>query len=99
VLGQPDAFISYDPPGPSDTAWADADGALTQAEVTALGLDDLAEGGRLLTDVAPTSRAGLAVLPATLRGGGGAVWVRRPDPDGWAHRAEVERTSAVRRAD
>ena len=99
VLGQPDSFVCYEPPEPSDAAWSDAAGALTQAEVSALALEDLAEGGRLLTDVAPTSRAGLAVLPATLRGGGGAVWVRRPGPDVWSHRAEVERTSALLRAD
>jgi len=98
VLGQPDSFVSYDPPGPADPAWRDAAGVLSQGEVTALGLDDVAEGGRLLTDVVPTSREGLATLTATLRGGGGTVWVRRPDPDGWTHRTEVERTAAVLRA-
>ena len=98
VLGQPDSFLCYDPPEPADPAWRDRDGALSQDEVTALDLEGLAAGGRLLTDVAPTSRQGLAPLSAVLRGGGGAVWVRRPDPDRWAHRAEVERTTAVLRA-
>ena len=99
VLGQPDAFVSYDAPEPSDVAWCDGDGELSQAEVTALDVDGLPPGGRLLTDLAPTTRQGLATLTATVRGGGGTVWVRRPDPDGWAHRAEVERTSTVLRAD
>lgn len=99
VLGQPDSFVCYDPPEPADAAWRDGDGELSQAEVTALGVDGLPLGGRLLTDVAPTTRPGLAALTATVRGGGGTVWVRRPAPDGWAHRAEVERTSTVRRAD
>ena len=98
VLGQPDAFVSYDPPEPSDPAWTDAAGTLTQAEVSTLVRDDGAAGGRLLTDVAPTSRAGLATLTTSLRGGGGTVWVRRPDPDLWAHRAEIERVSTVLRA-
>jgi len=98
VLGQPDAFVSYDPPEPADAAWQDDAGTLSQAEVTALDLGDLPAGGRLLTDVAPTSRAGLATLTVALRGGGGTVWVRRPGPDGWAHRAEVERTVSVLRS-
>ena len=99
VLGQPDAFSAYDPPEPSDVAWRDRDGELSQAEVTSLDVDGLPPGGRLLTDVAPTTRQGLGTLAAAVRGGGGTVWVRRPDPDGWAHRAEVERTSTVLRAD
>lgn len=98
VLGHPDAFAPYDPPAAEDVAWRDGEGSLTQAAVAALRLDGLGAGERLLTDVAPTSRAGLAGLTATLRGGGGTVWVRRPDPDGWAHRAEVERTGTVLRA-
>jgi hypothetical protein len=97
VLGQPDAFTAYDSPAPEDPAWRDADGELSQADVATLGLDGQA-GGRLLTDVTPTSRAGLATLVAPLRGGGGTVWVRRPDPDGWEHRAEVERTAVELRA-
>jgi len=98
VLGQPDVFVPYDPPEPGDAAWQDADGSLSQAEVVALDVDGVEATGRLLTDVAPTSRSGLGTLTAPLRGGGGAVWVRRPGPDGWAHRAEVERTTAVLRA-
>jgi uncharacterized protein (TIGR03089 family) len=99
VLGQPDAFTAYDPPEAPDVAWRDGDGELSQAEVSALDVDGLPAGGRLLTDVAPTTRNGLGTLTATVRGGGGAVWVRRPAADGWAHRAEVERTSTVLRAD
>lgn len=98
VLGQPDVFVPLDAPGPEDAAWRDGEGSLTQAEVTARGVDGLAAGGRLLTDVVPTSRVGVGTLTAPLRGGGGTVWVRRPDPDGWAHREEVERTTAVLRA-
>lgn len=98
VLGQPDVFVPYDPAGPADVAWQDATGSLSQADVAALELDGVKEGSRLLTDVAPTTRQGLGTLTASLRHGGGTVWVRRPDPDGWAHRAEVERTTAVLRS-
>lgn len=98
VLGQPDSFVCYDPPEPEDPAWRDGGGPLSQAEVTALVLDGLADGARLLTDLTPSSRPGLATLTASLRGGGGTVWVRRPEPDGWAHRAEVERAAVVLRA-
>lgn len=97
VLGQPDVFVPLDAPQPADPAWTDRGGTLTQAEVAALTVVGLEERGRLLTDLAPTTRQGLATLTATVRGGG-TVWVRRPDPDGWAHRTDVERVTAELRA-
>ncbi len=98
VLAQPDAFVGYDAPAAGDLAWAD--GALTQAALLeAAGADDLvAEGGRLLTDVNPCSRAGLRTLLAPMRHHGGTVWVRNPDEASWPGRAEAERATAQLRA-
>lgn len=95
VLGQPDAFASYDPPEPGDEAWRGTDGATrTQADLLAVPRVP----GRLLTDVNPVGEAGLDTLLGPLLGGGGTVWVRHPASDGWDHRAEAERATETRRA-
>jgi uncharacterized protein (TIGR03089 family) len=100
VLAQPDVFAALDLAGPDDVAWRDADGTMTQASL----LDDatastlVAAGGRLVTDVAPCSRAGLLTLLAPLVHDGSAVWVRHPDESGWAAREEQERATDRLRA-
>lgn len=103
VLGQPDVFVPLDPPEADDPAWVGGGTTLTQADLLAgpgapeaLGL---AAGGRLLTDVAPTGRDGLATLLAPLVAGGGTVWVRHADPAGWEARAAAERATTVLRSD
>ena len=100
VLGQPDAFIPYDPPAGDDVAWVDATGEQLQAALNAraAGEDLVLEGGRLLTDVNPCSRAGLGTLLAPLAHGGGTVWVRHPDETGWSRRYDAERATAELRA-
>ncbi|QNN53636.1 TIGR03089 family protein [Nocardioides mesophilus] len=99
VLGQPDAFAALDAPAGDDPAWEDAHGTRTQAELFTEAASDglVSAGGRLLTDVPPTTRRGLATLLAPLLHGGGTVWVAHPDESGWAHRAETERATAVLR--
>jgi uncharacterized protein (TIGR03089 family) len=98
VWGQPDAFVAVDPPAPDDVAWATD---LTQAALLRhLPAELSAPGVRLLTDVNPCSRAGLATLVGPLAAGGGTVWVRADGSaelagsEGWDRRAEVERVTA-----
>jgi uncharacterized protein (TIGR03089 family) len=98
VWGQPDAFAAYDPVLADDPAWADEDGQLTQAEVAALGLHAGTPAARLLTDVAPVTRHGIAAFVEPLRLGGGTVWVAAPRADGWDERAAAEHATAVVRA-
>lgn len=100
VLGQPDAFVAVDPPVSGDQAWRDRAGTVSQADLAGLRLGvEVAPGERLLTDVPPASRPGLAALLVPLRGGGGTVWVRHPEPASWEHRRAVERAGAVLRSD
>lgn len=88
VWGQPDLFVPADLPLPGDVAWSDADGELTQQEALA-GAAGVT--GRLLTEVAPTSRQGLEAFLGPLQSGDGTVWVRHGDPGGRAERATAER--------
>jgi uncharacterized protein (TIGR03089 family) len=88
VWGQPDAFLALDPPGPDDVAWRGAS-ILTQRNVAAGGPDPRTD--RLLTDLSPSTDAGLPCLLGPLTTGSGTVWVANPDPDGWDHRATTER--------
>ncbi|QIK65575.1 TIGR03089 family protein [Nocardioides sp. HDW12B] len=88
VWGQPDLFVPVDLPLPGDRAWAGSDGTLTQQEVLA---EAAGTSGRLLTEVAPTSRAGLSAFLGPLQSGDGTVWVRHAAPDRRAERAAAER--------
>ncbi len=88
VWGQPDLFVPVDLPLPGDHAWAGPDGTLTQQEVLA---EASRTTGRLLTEVAPTSREGLSAFLGPLQSGDGTVWVRHADPDRRADRAAAER--------
>ena len=101
VLAQPDAFTAYDPPEASDAAWRSPQSGTTSqadllAEASAAGAVEA--GGRLLTDVNPSTRAGARTLLAPLLAGAGVVWVRHPDESGWDRRADQERaTDRLRR--
>jgi uncharacterized protein (TIGR03089 family) len=99
VLAQPDALLVLEEPTGADEAWRDAAERTTQeellAEATRSGL--VSPGGRLLTDLAPSTRAGLGTLLAPLLCGGGTVWVRRPGAGSWEGRAEQERVTDMLR--
>jgi uncharacterized protein (TIGR03089 family) len=96
VLGQPDSFLAYDPPGADDVAWRGVDGVLTQSGLLSGAAADPATpvGGRLLTDVNPCSPTGVRALTSALSGGGGVVWVANPDPGSWERRYDEERATA-----
>ncbi len=96
VLGQPDSFISYDPPAAEDAAVADGAETRTQAEVLsdAQTAGTVGSHGRLLTDVNPCAPGGVATLLGPLLAGGGTVWVRHPDESQWAKRYDAERATA-----
>ncbi len=100
VLGQPDSFISYDPPAGDDAAWAGASGVRTQSDLLAdaAAAPVVAPQGRLLTDANPCSPDGLTALLSPLLAGGGTVWVRHPDPGTWAQRYDAERATAELRS-
>ncbi|MGI8900008.1 MAG: TIGR03089 family protein [Nocardioides sp.] len=103
VLGQPDHFTADDPPTGEDLAWVGGQepaDRLTQSDLIALATASPADagGGRLLTDVSPTTRRGLTTLLGPLLGGGGTVWVRRPDEGGWQRRYDAERATSTLRA-
>jgi uncharacterized protein (TIGR03089 family) len=97
VLGQPDVFMALDPTTADDVVWRDADGELRGDQVAVLG-SPVAGGERLITDLNPVSRAGLAALVGPLRAGAGTVWVRHGDPDTWARHRDSERATAELRA-
>jgi uncharacterized protein (TIGR03089 family) len=98
VLGQPDAFTALDPPAPDDVAWAGGR-SLTQAQLLdTAGPPGLQPNGRLLTDVNPCTVEGLSTLVGPLLAGGGTVWVRHPEANGWEHRGETERATVTLRA-
>lgn len=99
VWGQPDAFAAYDPVLADDPAWEDAGEVLTQVEVSTVELVG-GEGSpvRLLTDLDPVSRDGVAAFVEPLRTGGGTVWVACSAPDRWEDRAAAEHATAVVRA-
>ena len=82
VLGQPDDLVAYDPPGPDTAATGEHDhaGLLAAARdrAQALGLGD---GGRLATDVGPSSPEGLLdTVLAPLVVGGSLVLLTAADP-------------------
>ena len=99
VWGQPDAFISYDPPSPTDPAWLGS-ASRTQQELLSEAARHpwSAPGTRLLTDLAPASQDGVTAFLAPLVAGGGTVWVAHADPAGWDRRADAEQASAVHRS-
>lgn len=100
VLAQPDAFAAYDPPGPADPAWSAPSGTTSQGELLqeAAGCGVVGAGGRLLTDVNPATRAGVATLLAPLVLDASSVWVRHPDEASWSGRAEQELATEQLRA-
>lgn len=98
VLGLPDAFTPSDPPGADDVAWEGGGSALSQHDLLAGATElPMTAGGRLLTDVSPTTHAGLPTLVSPLLAGGGTVWVRHPDEQTWEARYGAERATATLR--
>jgi uncharacterized protein (TIGR03089 family) len=95
VLGQPDVFVPYDPPGAEDRAWRDGEGVATQGELVAEAARSavVTRGGRLLTDVNPSTRRGVSTLLGPVVLGGSTVWVRNPDEGAWEARATQERVT------
>ncbi len=100
VWGQPDAFVAYDPPEAQDAGWLGST-VLTQRDLLAGAARTpwAAPGTRLLTDLAPSSGAGVAAFLGPLLGGGGTVWVASPATDGWDRKAQSEQATAVHRTD
>ncbi len=96
--GQSDVFVPPVPVLPTTPAWRSPDldqrGLLAAAGEAAYAVES---GTRLLTDAHPASGQGVPALLAPLLAGGSVVYVRHGDPDGWAHRAEQERATLVRR--
>lgn len=88
VWSQPDLFVPTDPPEPSDPAWFDATGSWSQQELLAEATGSGGVSGRILTEVSPTSRAGLRAFLGPLLSGDGTVWVRHGETAGPARLAE-----------
>lgn len=72
VWSQPDSLLVLDPVSPQDTAWREAS---TSLDHTALLAMPDAPTGRLVTQVSPVSRGGLARFVGPLLSGTGTVWV------------------------
>lgn len=92
VLAQPDSFVAYDPPHADDPAWREGSRTTSQADllVEAVRSSVVSPGGRLLTDVNPSTRSGAVTLLAPVALDGATVWVRHPDEGAWVARAEQE---------
>jgi len=90
VWSEPDAFVPYDPPGPSDLAVA----GTTHAELweAAAAGSVVTDGGRLLTEANPASPSGLSSFTEPLVRRGSVVLVAHPDP------ARIEETFIAERA-
>jgi uncharacterized protein (TIGR03089 family) len=99
VLAQPDVFVADDPPEPDDAAWHDRAGSVSQGDLLteAIGAAVVSPGGRLMTDVNPVSRSGVATLLAPVQLDAGTVWVRHAEQSRWAARAQEERVTEERR--
>jgi uncharacterized protein (TIGR03089 family) len=96
VLAQPDTFVGYDPPQAGDAAWHEGTATLDQRALVAATAEDplVTKRGRLLTDVNPCSREGLATLVSPLRHGASTVWVANPAESAWRRRYDEERATA-----
>jgi uncharacterized protein (TIGR03089 family) len=96
VLAQPDLFVPAVPPAGPDPGWRDSTGTSTQADLLAAAAGSSLVGaeGRLLTDVNPCTRPGLATLLGPVLHRASTVWVRRPSEDAWSGRREQERATA-----
>jgi uncharacterized protein (TIGR03089 family) len=96
VWSQPDAFVSYDPPGGDDPATAGAFGDGTQSELwrAAAAGSLLSDGGRLLSEANPASPPGIASLTEPLARGGSLVLVVHSEPERLAATYVAERATA-----
>jgi uncharacterized protein (TIGR03089 family) len=85
VWGQPDAFLPFDPPEPSDPATATA----TQADLFGRG-SRLSASGRVLTDAHLLGERGLRLLIEAMETAGSLVLTRGADAIRQAELARVE---------
>lgn len=96
VWSQPDAFVSYDPPGAEDLATGGAFGDRTHAELwraAAVG-NLLSDGGRLLSEANPASPPGIASFTEPLARGGSLVLVVHSEPERLTATYVAERATA-----
>jgi uncharacterized protein (TIGR03089 family) len=96
VWSQPDAFVSYDPPGAEDLATAGGFGEHTHAETwrAAAAGSLLSDGGRLLSEANPASPPGLASFTEPLARGGSLVLVVHSEPERLTATYVAERATA-----
>jgi uncharacterized protein (TIGR03089 family) len=96
VLALPDVFVPADPPTSHDPAWREGAASMTQAELldTTAGHQLVEPGGRLLTDVNPCLRAGVATLLSPLLQEGATVWVANAEESTWQRKYDEERATA-----
>lgn len=93
VWSQPDAFVPWDAPSPTDDALVLADGALTQAQLwREAAAGRLVGSGRLLSTADPAQEP--AILGEPLACGGSLVLVARAEPDALAAIAAAEHVTA-----
>jgi uncharacterized protein (TIGR03089 family) len=103
VWGQPDAWVAWDPPTPTDVAVEWGGTVLTQAQLwsrAAAGSshpENLPGGGRLLSTASPASPSGLTAFTEPLGGGGSLVLVGgSPSADDLGRISGAERVTPPR---
>ena len=92
VWSQPDAFVTWDPPGDDDAALPGVSQSELWSAAAAGGL--LADGGRLLTEANPASPPGIATFVEPLARGGSLVLVSHADPERLDTTYAAERATA-----
>jgi uncharacterized protein (TIGR03089 family) len=100
VLAQPDSFAAEDPPAAEDAAWRQGAETLSQRDLLTAAAERplVARAGRLLTDVNPAQRSGLATLLSPVLREGGVIWVANPADVAWQPRYDEERATDALRA-
>ena len=97
ALAQPDLFLPDQEPTGPDAAWDEPGRTSSQAELLAEAVEPsrVEAGGRLLCDVNPCGREGVACLIGPVVQRAGVVWVRHPDESVWSDRVAQERITQV----
>jgi uncharacterized protein (TIGR03089 family) len=96
VWSQPDAFVSYDPPGGDDPATSGSLGDSTHSAMwrAAAAGTFVSDGGRLLSEANPASPPGIASFTEPLARGGSLVLVVHSEPERLAATYVAERATA-----